>query len=279
MRPNIIVLNDPARGIDVGAKTELYRHLRAFAESGKSVIYMSSELEEFLGFASRVIVFRNGSPFDAFAGEAVEGHKHPRSHVRPDRRVGLGRKPAGGLDRRSAEDVPTPADAPSIRIVETPDARRADRYPPRIKIVEFGENGEVRAGRRRMNMAVSPLQPATAEAPRQSRGQGGSPYLLVPITLLFALLIVAVIRAPHLVTSAGLGSALIVATPLILATYALMSVAIAGRGTVDLSIGPLISFINVTLIQLVDHGLLATIRSPSSSMRSRSASSTSWSSG
>ena len=44
MRPDIIVLNDPARGIDVGAKTELYKHLRAFAESGKSVVYMSSEL-------------------------------------------------------------------------------------------------------------------------------------------------------------------------------------------------------------------------------------------
>lgn len=72
MRPDIIVLNDPARGIDVGAKTELYKHLRTFAESGKSVIYLSSELEEFIGFATRVIVFRNGSPFDAFVGEGVE---------------------------------------------------------------------------------------------------------------------------------------------------------------------------------------------------------------
>jgi ribose transport system ATP-binding protein len=72
MRPDIIVLNDPARGIDVGAKTELYKHLRAFAEAGKSVVYLSSELEEFIGFATRVIVFRNGSPFDAFVGDKVE---------------------------------------------------------------------------------------------------------------------------------------------------------------------------------------------------------------
>lgn len=72
MRPDIIVLNDPARGIDVGAKTELYKHLRAFANGGKSVIYMSSELEEFIGFATRVVVFRNGSPFDEFAGKAIE---------------------------------------------------------------------------------------------------------------------------------------------------------------------------------------------------------------
>ncbi|MFX8840731.1 hypothetical protein ABTM78_20470, partial [Acinetobacter baumannii] len=48
-------------------------------------------------------------------------------------------------------------------------------------------------------------------------------------------------------------SAIIVATPLILATYALMATVISGRGTVDLSIGPLIGFVNVTLVQL--HGL------------------------
>jgi ribose transport system ATP-binding protein len=72
MRPDIIVLNDPARGIDVGAKAELYKHLRAFAAEGKSVLYMSSELEEFIGFATRVIVFRDNAPFDAFDGRALD---------------------------------------------------------------------------------------------------------------------------------------------------------------------------------------------------------------
>ncbi|MCC0013322.1 MAG: sugar ABC transporter ATP-binding protein [Hoeflea sp.] len=72
MRPDIIVLNDPARGIDVGAKTELYKHLRTFAGEGRSVVYMSSELEEFMGFATRVIVFRDGKPFDAFDGRTLD---------------------------------------------------------------------------------------------------------------------------------------------------------------------------------------------------------------
>lgn len=80
----------------------------------------------------------------------------------------------------------------------------------------------------------------------------GSTYLLVPILLLFALLIVAVLRSPSLISHAGIGSAVIVATPLVLTTYALMVVAIAGRGNVDLSVGPLLGFINVTLVQL--HG-------------------------
>jgi len=89
-----------------------------------------------------------------------------------------------------------------------------------------------------------------------ARVQNASPHLLMPMTLLFALLVIAVLRSPDLVTNAGLGSAVIVAAPLILATYALMSTVVAGRGTVDLAIGPLISFINVTLIQLVAAGVL-----------------------
>ncbi|MDD5323723.1 MAG: ATP-binding cassette domain-containing protein [Polaromonas sp.] len=71
LNPNILVLNDPARGIDVGAKAELYKHLRDFASLGKSVVYLSSEIEEFVGFCSRVIVFRNGSIFDQFSGQEI----------------------------------------------------------------------------------------------------------------------------------------------------------------------------------------------------------------
>jgi ribose transport system ATP-binding protein len=63
MNPDIMILNDPARGIDVSAKSELYRHLGNFAAQSKSVVYMSSELEEFIGFCSRVIVFRAGVIF------------------------------------------------------------------------------------------------------------------------------------------------------------------------------------------------------------------------
>lgn len=91
------------------------------------------------------------------------------------------------------------------------------------------------------------------------RASGGTsnPYLLVPISVLFILLIIAVIRSPSLISSAGIGSAIIVSAPLILATYALMANAISGRGTVDLSVGPLIGFINVTMIQLVANGYIS----------------------
>jgi ribose transport system permease protein len=92
-------------------------------------------------------------------------------------------------------------------------------------------------------------QTATLAAPPQ-QSTASDTYLFVPIVLMLALLVLAVLRTPNLVTSSGIGGAIIVATPLVLATYAVMALAIAGRGTVDLSIGPLIGFINVTLVQL-----------------------------
>jgi len=85
---------------------------------------------------------------------------------------------------------------------------------------------------------------------------GASTYLMVPILIFFILLIFAVIRGPGLISSAGIGSAIIVVAPLVLATYALTVIVMAGRAGVDLSIGPLIGFINVGLIQLVGIGFL-----------------------
>lgn len=96
---------------------------------------------------------------------------------------------------------------------------------------------------------------STARA--QAAGGSYDTFLLVPILLFFGLLIVAVLRSPSLIASSGIGSAEIVVAPLILSTYALMATALAGRATVDLSIGPLIGFINVTMIQLGAANLLS----------------------
>lgn len=110
-----------------------------------------------------------------------------------------------------------------------------------------------------MNMLATaatqhPAHSLPAEDEHVTRGSAAGTYLLVPILLLFALLLVAVIRSPNLVSQSGIGSAIIVAAPLVLATYALMATVIAGRVTVDLSIGPLIGFINVTLVKIYGAG-------------------------
>jgi len=69
--PKTLILNDPARGIDVNTKKDLYIHLRNYVEEGNSVVFLSSELEEFIGFCSKVLVFRHGGVFDIFENEKV----------------------------------------------------------------------------------------------------------------------------------------------------------------------------------------------------------------
>ena len=69
--PQVIVLNDPARGVDLGTKRDLYRELRLFADNGGSVIYLSSEIEEFIGFADRVDVFFAGRLFRSLSGDEI----------------------------------------------------------------------------------------------------------------------------------------------------------------------------------------------------------------
>ena len=83
-----------------------------------------------------------------------------------------------------------------------------------------------------------------------------STYLIVPIVIFFLLFIFATLRGPYLISSTGFGALIIVAAPLILATYALTIIVMAGRASVDLSIGPLISFINVGMIQLIGLGFM-----------------------
>lgn len=58
--PEVMLLDEPTRGIDVGAKKEIYRFMSEFALQGKGIIMVSSELSEIIGMSDRIIVFRNG---------------------------------------------------------------------------------------------------------------------------------------------------------------------------------------------------------------------------
>jgi ABC-type sugar transport system ATPase subunit len=69
--PDIVLLNDPARGVDISTKRSLYDLLRQRAVQGNAVLFLSSEIVEFIGLCHRVAIFRNGSLFTILTGAEI----------------------------------------------------------------------------------------------------------------------------------------------------------------------------------------------------------------
>jgi ABC-type sugar transport system ATPase subunit len=71
--PNVLLLDEPTRGVDVGAKSEIYRLMDDLAKEGKAILLISSELEEVLSMADRVLVMREGRISGEFSrGDATQ---------------------------------------------------------------------------------------------------------------------------------------------------------------------------------------------------------------
>ena len=71
--PEVLIVDEPTRGVDVGAKGEIHRMLRDYAEAGNGVIVVSSEMPEVLGLCDRIIVMRHGAIQGALdSSEATE---------------------------------------------------------------------------------------------------------------------------------------------------------------------------------------------------------------
>ena len=60
LNPKVLLVEEPTRGVDVGARAEIYRHLRQLADDGLSIIFASSDTQEVLGLADRIATFFHG---------------------------------------------------------------------------------------------------------------------------------------------------------------------------------------------------------------------------
>jgi ribose transport system ATP-binding protein len=69
--PRVLILHEPTRGIDVGAKAEIYGILRGIASEGVAIVLISSEVPELLMNAERVLVVRRGRISGELRGEAM----------------------------------------------------------------------------------------------------------------------------------------------------------------------------------------------------------------
>ena len=69
--PKVLIVDEPTRGIDVGAKVEIHRLLREYAEAGHGVIVISSEMPELIGLCDRILVLHEGRLAGEVSGEAA----------------------------------------------------------------------------------------------------------------------------------------------------------------------------------------------------------------
>jgi ribose transport system ATP-binding protein len=74
VNPRVVVIDEPTRGIDIGAKQQIYRFIAALAAEGRSVIVISSEMAELIGICHRIIVMRNGRIVGEVAGDEMNEH-------------------------------------------------------------------------------------------------------------------------------------------------------------------------------------------------------------
>ena len=70
--PDFLILDEPTRGIDIGTKTEIQKLVIKLAEEGKSVIFISSEIEEMLRTCNRMAVLRDGAKVGEISGEMTQ---------------------------------------------------------------------------------------------------------------------------------------------------------------------------------------------------------------
>ena len=73
--PDVLILDEPTRGIDVGAKYEIYQIINEMVSQGKAVVMISSELPELLGMCDRIYVMNEGKMVGEFTAEEATQEK------------------------------------------------------------------------------------------------------------------------------------------------------------------------------------------------------------
>ncbi|MCX4984311.1 sugar ABC transporter ATP-binding protein [Streptomyces sp. NBC_00572] len=103
-KPKVLILDEPTRGIDVGAKAEIYQIVASLAAEGVAVLVISSELPELLGLADRVVVMQGGR----VTGELDHTHATEEAVLALAMADDLAGDPAGDGRARGVPDAPAP---------------------------------------------------------------------------------------------------------------------------------------------------------------------------
>ncbi|WP_379068975.1 multiple monosaccharide ABC transporter ATP-binding protein [Mesorhizobium sp. UC22_110] len=85
--PDVLILDEPTRGIDVGAKYEIYTIINKLADEGKGILVISSEMPELLGICDRIYVLNEGRIVGELAGHEASQEKIMRAIVRGEEKA------------------------------------------------------------------------------------------------------------------------------------------------------------------------------------------------
>jgi len=69
--PDVLILDEPTRGIDVGGKSEIYGLMRRLTDDGRGILMISSEIEEVVAMSDRVLVMHDGRIVAEFEGDEI----------------------------------------------------------------------------------------------------------------------------------------------------------------------------------------------------------------
>ena len=70
-KPRVLILDEPSRGVDVGARAEIHHIVRELADDGAGIIVISSEVEELEGLCDRVLVMAEGMVVATLTGDEI----------------------------------------------------------------------------------------------------------------------------------------------------------------------------------------------------------------
>jgi len=80
--PSIFIMDEPTRGVDIGAKYEIYTIVNDLAAQGAGILFISSELEELMGMCDRILVMSRGEIVNEFGRESFDKEQILRSAFR-----------------------------------------------------------------------------------------------------------------------------------------------------------------------------------------------------
>ena len=88
MEPDLIILDEPTRGIDIGAKGEIEELVARIAAQGISILYISSEIDELVRECDRVVILREGRVISQLTGEMISRQGIMDAIARPEQEGG-----------------------------------------------------------------------------------------------------------------------------------------------------------------------------------------------